>query len=209
LCAALQMLRPEVSKSGLETRFANDWIDCTTDRGDIPNLSFETDIVFWLPQLRRYARALTGDAAWADDLVQDTFERALTKRWLWRPTGSLRAWLLTLLRNLYIDELRSHREIAVDEQSAPWHALESVSGEIDGLVLRDIQRAMYNLPLDQREVLLLIGLEDLSYRDAAQILHVPLGTVMSRLSRAREQMRAQLSVGSGARSALKVVRNTP
>lgn len=172
-------------------------------------MSFDTDIVFWLPHLRRYAWALTGNSAWADDLVQDTLERALTKRWLWRPTGSLRAWLLTLLRNIYLDGVRSHREVAVDEATAPWHTQESISGEIDGLFLRDVQRAMYSLPLEQREVLLLIGLEDLTYRDAARILKVPVGTVMSRLSRARERMRTQLSDAPGARSALKVVRNIP
>lgn len=175
-------------------------------------MSFETEVISWLPQLRRYARALTGDRAWADDLVQDTAERALARWAAFRPDSNLRAWLLTILRHLYIDQLRGRREIAVDDESAPWRNLEAPQGEVDGLVLRDLQRALYCLPVEQREVLLLVCVEDLSYQEASSALGVPIGTVMSRLSRAREHMRALLTDGPAQGPArktppLKVVRN--
>ncbi|KIX70077.1 sigma-70 family RNA polymerase sigma factor [Burkholderia pseudomallei] len=156
-------------------------------------MSFESDVVGWLPQLRRYARALTGDPAWADDLVQDTVERAFSRMRAFRPDTNLRAWLLTILRHLYIDQLRARREFAVDDDEGPWRALEAPAGQIDALVLRDVQRMLYRLPLEQREVLLLVCVEELSYQDASAVLGVPVGTVMSRLSRARERMRALLT----------------
>ncbi|SUY26808.1 Probable RNA polymerase sigma-C factor [Burkholderia oklahomensis] len=156
-------------------------------------VSFETDVVGWLPQLRRYARALTGDPAWADDLVQDTAERALARMRAFRPDSNLRAWLLTILRHLYIDQLRARREFAVDEDDGPWRTLEAPTGQVDALVLRDVQRMLYRLPLEQREVLLLVCVEELSYQEASAVLGVPVGTVMSRLSRAREHMRALLT----------------
>ncbi|KVE34617.1 sigma-70 family RNA polymerase sigma factor [Burkholderia sp. BDU5] len=162
-------------------------------------MSFETDVVGWLPQLRRYARALTGDPAWADDLVQDTAERALARMRAFRPDSNLRAWLLTILRHLYIDQLRARREFAVDEDDGPWRTLEAPAGQVDALVLRDVQRMLYRLPLEQREVLLLVCVEELSYQEASTVLGVPVGTVMSRLSRAREHMRALLTDASQRR----------
>jgi RNA polymerase sigma-70 factor, ECF subfamily len=179
-------------------------------------VNFEAEIISWLPQLRRYARALTGDRAWADDLVQDTAERALARWAAFRPDSNLRAWLLTILRHLYIDQLRGRREIAVDDDSAPWRNLEAPRGEVDGLMLRDLQRALYGLPVEQREVLLLVCVEELSYQEASKALGVPLGTVMSRLARAREHMRVLMTEepvdGAADGSArkvppLKVVRN--
>jgi RNA polymerase sigma-70 factor (ECF subfamily) len=170
-------------------------------------VNFEAEVISWLPQLRRYARGLTGDPAWADDLVQDTAERALARWKGFRPDSNLRAWLLTILRHLYIDQLRVRREIAVDDESAPWRNLEAPRGEVDGLVLRDVQRALYCLPVEQREVMLLVCVEELSYQEASVALGVPIGTVMSRLSRAREHMRALLTEGPVRKSpALKVVK---
>ncbi|KJK21845.1 RNA polymerase subunit sigma-24 [Burkholderiaceae bacterium 16] len=179
-------------------------------------MSFGDDIAVWLPQLRRYARALTGDAAWADDLVQDTAERAIAQGSRLRAGSNVRAWMLTVLRHLYIDQLRRRREVAVDEADPLWQRQEAAAGEIDGLLLRDVQRALYRLPAEQREVLLLIVLEGLSYQEAAAVLQVPPGTVMSRLSRAREHLRAWLGDGTGGAGGnserhvpLRVVRNTP
>jgi len=157
--------------------------------------------------LRRYARALTGDTAWADDLVQDTAERALARWAAFRPNSNLRAWLLTILRHLYIDQLRVRREVTVDEETAPWRDLAAPPGEVDGLVLRDLQRALYCLPIEQREVLLLVCVEELTYQEASIALGVPIGTVMSRLSRAREHMRVLLTEGPARiPTPLKVVR---
>ncbi len=177
-------------------------------------MSFESDVVGLLPVLSRYARALTGDAAWADDLVQDTAEHALSRWRLWRSDSNLRAWLLTILRNLFLDQLRQQRKTTTTsfDESDEWRVIAAGQEAIDGLLLRDVQRALYRLPVDQREVLLLVGLEELSYREAARVLKVPVGTVMSRLSRARQQMHSLMTEQGPDRSerpALKVVRNTP
>jgi RNA polymerase sigma-70 factor, ECF subfamily len=173
-------------------------------------VSFTAQVVSGLPQLRRYARALTGDPAWADDLVQDTAERALVRHNAFREGSNLRAWLFTILRNLYIDQFRARREIAVDDESAPWRNLEAPRSEVDGLMLRDVQQALYHLPVEQREVLLLVGVEELTYQEASAVLGVPIGTIMSRLSRAREHMRVLLGEDQAPKpAALKVVRGTP
>ncbi|MGB3288898.1 MAG: RNA polymerase sigma factor [Burkholderiaceae bacterium] len=172
-------------------------------------MSFESEVVALLPVLRRYARALTGNAAWADDLMQDTAERALNKRFKWRAGSNLKAWLFTMLRHLYIDQLRKQHEFSGDDGEPPWQ--DAPREQVDGLFLRDVQRALYRLPIEQREVLLLVGLEELSYQEAASVLGIPRGTVMSRLSRARERMHSLMSEdGDGDRNqpALKMVRSS-
>ncbi|WP_316149774.1 sigma-70 family RNA polymerase sigma factor [Cupriavidus sp. BIC8F] len=173
-------------------------------------MSLRDDLAACVPQLRRYARALTGDAAWADDLVQDTLERALARTSMLRAHSNTRAWLMTILRHLYIDQLRKHRELALDADDPVWQRLEAPVGEVGGLQLLDLQRALYRLPLEQRDVLLLVALEQLSYREAAAILQVPVGTVMSRLSRAREHLRVLLGSDAGSWPEIfKVVRQRP
>lgn len=138
----------------------------------------------------------------ADDLVQDTLERALAKIHLWQPGSDLRAWLFTLMHNLFVNQTRARRppDAVLDD------ALEvSVSGgQMEALGARDIHAALARLPDPQREVMLLIGLEQFSYDEAAQVIGVPVGTVMSRLSRARERMR-QLLAGEAVVQ-LKVVK---
>ena len=149
------------------------------------------DLIEHLPRLRRYARALTGDVNRADDLLQDTLERALAKLDLWQPGSDLRAWLFTLMHNLFVNQLRVRRpqetvmEDALDEPVS--------GGQMEALAARDIHAALAQLPEEQREVLLLVGLEQFGYAEAAQVLGVPTGTVMSRLSRARERMRQMLA----------------
>jgi RNA polymerase sigma-70 factor (ECF subfamily) len=149
------------------------------------------DLIEHLPRLRRYARALTGDVNRADDLVQDTLERALAKLDLWQPGSDLRAWLFTLMHNLFVNQIRVRRpqetvmEDALDEPVS--------GGQMEALAARDIHAALAQLPEEQREVLLLVGLEQFGYAEAAQVLGVPTGTVMSRLSRARERMRQMLA----------------
>lgn len=147
-------------------------------------------IVEQLPGLRRYARALTGDAWAADDLVQDTLERASRKWLLWRSGSDLRAWLFTLMHNLYLNQRRGLLEVqALDAQ-----ALAALAGA-DGVacdVAIDIDRCLQRLPAEQRAVLLLVTLEDMAYADVARVLGIPIGTVMSRLSRARRRMRELL-----------------
>jgi RNA polymerase sigma-70 factor (ECF subfamily) len=160
------------------------------------------EIAAHIPRLRRYARALAGDSHRADDLVQDTLERALTKFHLWRHGSDLRAWMFTIMHNVFINQLKARRELALDDavedglQSAP---------QSDPLELRDLDTALRRLPVEQREVLLLVGLEQLSYAEASQALGVPVGTVMSRLSRGRERLRAVMS-GTATVTILKVVK---
>lgn len=157
---------------------------------------FAQDLALQIPRLRRYARALTHNAAWADDLVQDTLERALRRRWLFRINGNLTAWLLTMLHRLYLNEVTRRRTAPVsldDGMPEP--------GVPDDMALQlDMRRALSSLHPEQRAVMVLIGLEQLSYKEAAQVLDIPIGTVMSRLARARAQLRDALS-GKAAQSA--------
>jgi RNA polymerase sigma factor (sigma-70 family) len=142
-----------------------------------------------LPSLRRYARALTGNTWAADDLVQDTLERACSKWRLWAPGSDLRAWLFTLMHNLYLNQQRPqanapHAVADVDDMHNELHAAPA------GTDTRiDLQRCLLLLPVDQRAVLLLVTLEDMAYEDVARVLGIPIGTVMSRLSRARARLR--------------------
>jgi len=139
-----------------------------------------------LPSLRRYARALTGDAWAADDLVQDTLERACRKWLLWRGGGNLRAWLFTLMHNLYLNQRRADAPVQwVDADALAAHPAHDAPSD----TARDLERCLQRLPADQRAVLLLVTLEDMGYADAARVLGVPVGTVMSRLSRARTRLR--------------------
>lgn len=154
--------------------------------------------------MRRYARALTGDAARADDLVQDTLERALGKERLWRP-GNLRAWLLTLMHNVFVNQVR--RTDSVDFRNPEdLPDLPVRAEQQDGLELRDLDHALQALPAEQRELLLLVALEDMSYEEAARMTGTPIGTVMSRLSRARDRLRQLLSGQPASASHLKVVK---
>ena len=147
-------------------------------------------IVELIPRLRRYARALVGDRARADDLVQDTLERAWNKFHLWRPGSDLRAWLFTVMHNVHVNQVRASRDHAqLDDESAEM-AVAAVQGA--AIEIRDLERSLALLPAEQREVLLLVALEDMSYAEVARALGIPIGTVMSRLSRAREKLRAMM-----------------
>jgi RNA polymerase sigma-70 factor (ECF subfamily) len=148
------------------------------------------EIVAHIPRLRRYARALAGDSHRADDLVQDTLERALAKFHLWRHGSDMRAWLFTIMHNVFVNQLKARREVALDETAEA--RLESAPRS-DPLALRDLDAALRQLPVEQREVLLLVGLEQLSYIEVSEALDVPVGTVMSRLSRGRERLRAVMA----------------
>lgn len=142
-------------------------------------------LVAHIPSLRRYARALTGDAWAADDLVQDTLERACVKWRLWTVGTDLRAWLFTLMHNVFANQLRRAPPRAVDIDEVAHDLAGADTGQDKTL---DLQRCLLRLPEDQRAVLLLIALEDLSYAQVALVLDIPVGTVMSRLSRARARL---------------------
>ena len=161
-------------------------------------------IVAEIPRLRRYARALTGDSIRADDLVQDTLERALVKWSLWRP-GNLRAWLFSLMHNILVNQVHSPRSVEYPGDDA-LPELPTRASQSDALDLRDLSHSLARLPEEQREVLLLVGLEDLSYEETAKVLGIPIGTVMSRLSRGRERLRVLLAGNEQAETHLKVVK---
>lgn len=158
-----------------------------------------------IPRLRRYARALTGDRARADDLVQDTLERAWGKFHLWQRGSDLRAWLFSIMHNVHVNGVRKSSAAPMllpleeDALDVPVRA-----DQEDGLQVRDVYAALGCLSQEQREVLLLVGLEEMRYEEVAKVLDVPLGTVMSRLSRGRERLR-QIMAG-GAVPALRVVK---
>lgn len=157
-----------------------------------------------IPRLRRYARALLGDRAAADDLVQDTLERAWSRLHQWRAGSDMRAWLFGIMHNLRVDQLRrprlSTQSIEADEFDLPTRATQS-----DALELRDLESALGHLADEQREILLLVALEEMSYADIASTLGIPIGTVMSRLSRGRERLRLIMD-GQSASTRLRVVR---
>ncbi|HVV42376.1 MAG TPA: sigma-70 family RNA polymerase sigma factor [Nitrobacter sp.] len=160
--------------------------------------AFRDDLETMIPAMRRYARALTRDADIADDLVQDTLVRALRSERLFHG-GDMRSWLYTILTNLNRNRRRS---LARRPRIAPLgETMPDASGtEAEG---RDIARALATLAEDQRSVLLLVMLEGLSYREVAEIQGVPIGTVMSRLARARAHVKAFLD---GGRPALRRVK---
>jgi RNA polymerase sigma-70 factor (ECF subfamily) len=160
-------------------------------------------LVELIPRLRRYARALAGDRASADDLVQDTLERAWAKLHLYRRGTDLRAWLFTVMHNVHVNKVRATRPTDPLDEDLPEMALRAPQG--DALTMRDLDRSIALLPTEQRAVLLLVTLEDMSYEEVARTLGIPMGTVMSRLSRAREKLRAMMH-GQSAAAKLKLVK---
>jgi len=160
-------------------------------------------LVELIPRLRRYARALVGDRATADDLVQDTLERAWTKLHLYRRGTDLRAWLFTVMHNVHVNRVRAARSTDQLDDEMPELAQRARQG--DSLLVRDLDRALVRLPVEQRAVLLLVTLEEMSYEEVARALGIPIGTVMSRLSRAREKLRVMM-LGQPAPTKLKVVK---
>ena len=157
-------------------------------------------IVPYIPNLRRYARALIGDREGADDLVQDTLERAVRKFHLWRP-GDLRAWLFSIMHNVFVNQLKARKvayEVEVDESIA------APMSSVTGTDLMDLDRGLAALSPDQREVVLLIAVEDMTYAEVGRALGIPIGTVMSRLSRGRDKLR-RLMDGESGRGPLRVI----
>jgi RNA polymerase sigma-70 factor, ECF subfamily len=163
---------------------------------------FVNALVAQLPSLRRYAVALAGNAALADDLVQDSIERALRQAQQLRGLEHMAGWLRRILYNRYVDEIRRNRSRG-KQQDILERAddLELSVPANDGSVSRDFLRAINALSAEHRQILLLVGLEDLSYQEISEELGIPLGTVMSRLARARERLRGMLQNGPAFESA--------
>ena len=161
-------------------------------------------LVELIPRLRRYARALTGERFRADDLVQDTLERAISKWALWRPGTDLRAWTFTIMHNVFVNQVK--RSVLAAESLDPDAGMdvEDSGARADTLAqLNALNSALQRLPDEHREVLLLVTLEGFSYDEAAHTLGLPIGTVMSRLARARGKL-AVLLEGNAAQAAPQV-----
>lgn len=152
----------------------------------------EAAIVACIPSLRRYARGLVGDRDRADDLVQDTLERAWSSFSMWQKRSNIRAWMFGIMHNRFIDDLRAQQNRPEDYASDTLPDLPQRPLQTDALELHDLDKALQRLPTSHREVLLLVGVEELRYEEIATILGVPIGTVMSRLSRARASLREEL-----------------
>ena len=149
-----------------------------------------------IPRLRRYARVLAGDAARADDLVQETLARAWEKRRLWQPGSDLRAWMFTIMHNVFVNQRASagreaaHVSLDADTEGgrAAWQVPVQPQ-QFARVELAELLQHVGRLPVEQRETLLLAAVEELKYEEIAALLAVPVGTVMSRLSRARQKLR--------------------
>jgi RNA polymerase sigma-70 factor, ECF subfamily len=162
----------------------------------IKNVSFGERLIGFLPNMRRFSISLTGSSDIADDLVQAACERALAHQTSFDPLTRFDAWIFRIIRNLWIDQVRRLKTAGPREEIADHQDAIGVGGEADAharMELRDVMLAMDSLSNDQREVLVLVCIEDFSYRDVAELLDLPIGTVMSRLARARRN----LAIASG------------
>ena len=165
------------------------------------NTEAKDALIACIPRLRRYARALTGSRNDADDLVQDTVERGWSRLSLWRQGSDMRAWLFSIMHNLHVDRFRRNQPIMEElNDDMPQHGAPA-----PGLEMRDLESCLRQLSDEQREVLLLVGLEEMRYEDVAVTLGIPVGTVMSRLSRGREKLRLLMD-GKGPAATLKVIK---
>ena len=159
----------------------------------MPGQDLHAQLIELLPRLRRFARALARNAADADDLVQLALERALSRAGQMRADASLAGWMFGILRNAWIDELRTRARRA--RLLAPADAVEEVgdasqSGEHAELL--SVQEALARLPEEQRSAVALVLIEGLSYKEAAHVMQVPIGTLTSRLARGRETLQQML-----------------
>jgi RNA polymerase sigma factor (sigma-70 family) len=161
----------------------------------LPDTLPNPELVAALPRLRRYARVLTGDVHRADDLVQDTLARGWEKRRLWQAGSDLRAWLFTIMHNVHVNQLSlRQRELAqtsldADDGPAAGWEIPVRPTQSERVELTEVLEQIGRLPMAQREVLVLAAVEELRYEEIGGVLGVPIGTVMSRLSRAREKLR--------------------
>ena len=161
-----------------------------------------------IPRLRRFARALAGSREAADDLTQDTLERAWVKRELWQAGTNLRAWLFAVMHGVFVNGVRRARpteSLDAPEFAGRERSDDGASAET-AIAVRELRKALLRLPDEQRQVVLLVGLEQFSYAEAAEVLDVPIGTVMSRLARGRERLRQLLEEGTPDRHGLRRVK---
>src|ERR1700680_3641951 len=172
-------------------------------------MDIRDELIDHVPRLRRYARSLIYNRDLVDDLVQDTLERALSRTERFQAGTDLRAWLFTIMHNLLVNQVlkvsRRAAHLSVDDDNVPESEFEVQASPTRTLEVRDLDYALQRLPVEQREVVLLVGLEEMSYADVALALGVPIGTGRSRLARGGERLRA-LMAGTQPGAKLKVVR---
>ena len=171
------------------------------DRGDPVSQRFSDQLIAVLPRLRRFARGLTGSATEADDVVQAACERALTREHQFQEGTRFDSWMFRIVQTIWIDQLRA-REVRKEDGDVAEERLGSdapVRGIEARLALAEVRRAVQRLPTDQRMTLMLVTVEGLSYKEAAAVAGVPVGTIMSRLARARIALQQQLETGGGSR----------
>jgi len=157
--------------------------------------AFERELLTLLPRLRRFARALARDAGDADDLIQVALERALKAKEQWLPGTRLDAWMMRIMRNCWIDEVRSRTRRALTFVAPEEGETVGVDAHHDierHAEMHDVDRAMNALPAEQREVIALVLVEGLAYREAAEMLDIPIGTLTSRLTRGRQALALML-----------------
>jgi len=163
--------------------------------------SIQDQLIVLLPRLRRFARGLARDRVDADDLVQAACERALSRGHQWEPGTRFDSWMFRIVQTIWIDQLRARavrgEAAAIDPESQSTD--ESVRRAEARLQLADVQRAVTRLPEEQRTVIMLVTVEGLSYKEAADVLRVPVGTIMSRLARARAAVHASLGLAGAKR----------
>jgi RNA polymerase sigma-70 factor (ECF subfamily) len=148
-------------------------------------------LVGQIPSLLRYATALTGNPVHAEDLLQDCLERALKKSAQWNPEKKLSTWLHTILHNLFVDQYRRQKNSPLTDNGGIDHSSVSQSNQLDFIQLQEVKQHIANLPEEQREVLLLVSLQGMDYKTVSEIVDAPMGTVMSRLHRARKALIAK------------------
>jgi RNA polymerase sigma-70 factor (ECF subfamily) len=172
----------------------------------------QPDLLAAIPRLRRYARVLTGDASRADDLVQETLARGWEKRRLWAAGPDLRAWLFTIMHNVFVNQralaVREAQNVSLDgdaDAGGAWQVPVRAPQQAH-VELIEVLAALSRLPPEQREVLVLAAVEEMRYEEIAALLAIPVGTVMSRLSRAREKLRRVVNDAPGDAPTLKIVR---
>ncbi len=165
----------------------------------MPPASFKNELVAEIMNLRAFAISLSGSASLADDLVQETLLRAWSKSDKFQPGTSLRAWLFTILRNIYYSNYRKHAREVQDSEGVYARRLVVYGDQESHLDLEDFRKALAKIPAEQREVLILVGANGLSYEEAAAICEVEIGTIKSRLSRARARLVELLALDEAAR----------
>jgi RNA polymerase sigma-70 factor (ECF subfamily) len=180
-------------------------IDHSGERADPASARFGEQLIAMLPKLRRFARGLAGNAAGADDLVQSACERALARAHQFEEGTRFDSWMFRIVQTIWIDQLRA-REVRKEDGDVAEERLgtdEPVRRIEARLALSEVRLAVENLPPDQRATLMLVTVEGLSYKEAAVVAGVPVGTIMSRLARARVALQQQLDAGGGVRRSAK------